>query len=130
MRKIVQFSLNSITLYSCTKPKGIWEDNIHLSTKTVEFSASGDSVTIKTGGSSWLISDVSVDNKWYYDFTNVNLQDESYSIKQDCFNVEHRDKNTLFIKVEENTNNVKRIITVGLAAGDYFDRVTVTQKSK
>ena len=133
MRKIIQFSLNSIliiTLYSCTKPKGIWEDNIRLSTKTVEFSASGDSVTIKTGGSSWLISDVSVDNKWYYDFTNVNLQDESYSIKQDCFNVEHRDKNTLFIKVEENPNNVKRVITVGLAAGDYFDRVTVTQKSK
>ena len=34
-----------------------------------------------------------------------------------------------FIKVEANPNNVKRIITVGLEAGDYFDRVTVTQKS-
>lgn len=119
-----------IILHSCVKPKGIWDDNIHLSTKAFEFSASGDSVTITTGGSTWLISDVLVDDKWYYDFTGVNLQADRYVIKQDCFDVEHRDKKTFFIKVEPNPNNVKRIITVGLAAGDYFDRVTITQKSK
>lgn len=119
-----------IALYACSKSKGIWDDNIHLSTKTAEFNASGDSVTIKTQGSSWLISDISVDSTWYYGFTGVDLQADYYAIKQDCFDVEHRDKNTLFIKVAANPNNVERIITVGLAAGDYFDRVTITQKPK
>jgi uncharacterized protein YodC (DUF2158 family) len=124
----------AITLFSCSKinqrKEGDWDDNIHLSTKTVEFNATSDSVTIKTGGNWWWISDVSVDSKWYYGFTGVDLQSDSYTIKQNCFDVERRDKNTLFIKVDANPNNVKRIITVGLEAGDYFDRVTVTQKSK
>ncbi|GET23010.1 BACON domain-containing protein [Prolixibacter denitrificans] len=119
-----------ITLFACTKPKGIWEDNIHLSTKSAEFNASGDSVTIKTGGDWWWISDVSVDSTWYYGFTSVDMQSDNYTIKEDCFTVERRDKNTLFIKVAANPNNVKRIITVGLEAGDYFDRVTITQKPK
>jgi hypothetical protein len=117
------------TLYSCTKPKGIWDDNIHLSTKTAEFSASGDSVIIKTVGSSWWISDISVQGVWYFSFPGVNLQADSYSIKQDCLTIEHRDKNTLFIKAEANPDTVKRIITVGLSAGDYHDRVIITQKS-
>lgn len=133
MKKIITFDLIIILIaafYSCSKPKGIWDDNIHLSTKNASFSASGDSVTIKTGGDWWWISDVSVDSTWYYDFTGVDLQSDSYKIKQNCFDVERRDKNTLFIKVDANPNNVKRIITVGLQAGDYGDRVTVTQKSK
>ena len=124
----------AITLISCSKinqrKDGDWDDNIHLSTKTAEFSASGDSITIKTGGSGWWISDVSVDNTWYYRFTDIDLQADSYTIKQDCFVVERRDKNTLFIKVTANPNIVKRIITVGLEAGDYFDRVTITQKPR
>ena len=132
MKKNLGLSLliiSIITLNSC-KEKGIWDDNIHLSTKAVEFKAAGDSITIKTGGTTWVVSDISVDGKYYYDFTGIDLQTDSYSIKQDCFDVEHRDKNTLFIKVEANPNNVKRIITVGLAAGDYGDRVTITQASK
>ena len=119
-----------VALYSCSKPKGLWDDNIHLSTKTAEFSASGDSITIKTVGNWWWVSDISVDTTWYYRFTDIDLQADSYTIKQDCFDVQHRDKNTLFIKVTANHNNVKRIITVGLEAGDYFDRVTITQKPK
>jgi hypothetical protein len=133
MKKIINFDLIIILIvafYSCSKPKGLWEDNIHLSTKNVSFSSSEDSVIIKTGGDWWRISDVSVDRTWYYDFTGVDLQSDSYKIKQSCFEVERRDKNTLFIKVDANPNNIKRIITVGLEAGDYFDRVTITQKPK
>jgi hypothetical protein len=133
MKKALSFSLHVFiifVLYSCTKHRDIWEDNIHLSTKAVEFSASGDSVIIKTGGIWWWVSDISVDGKWYYAFNDVNIQTDSYTIKQDCFEVERRDKNSLFIKIDANTSNVKRIITVGFEAGDYFDRVTITQKSK
>lgn len=123
----------AITLFSCSKinqrKEGDWDDNIHLSTKTVEFNATNDSVTIKTEGSWWWVSDISVDSNSYFGFSGIDLQADNYKIKQDCFVVERRDKNTLFIKVEANPNNVKRIISVGLEAGDYFDRVTVTQKS-
>ncbi len=114
---------------NCSKEEGKWDDNIHLSARTAEFSASGDSVTIKTKGSWWWISDISVDDTWYFGFTGIDLQSDSYKIKQDCFVVERQDKNTLFIKVNANPKNAKRVITVGLEAGDYFDRVTVTQKS-
>jgi hypothetical protein len=60
----------------------------------------------------------------------VNLESDHYSIKQACFNVKRIDSHTLFIKVEANPKNVKRIITVGLQAGDYFDGVTITQLAK
>lgn len=123
----------AIILFSCSnvnqRKDGDWDDNIHLSTKTVELKATSDSVTIKTEGSWWRVSDISVDSKSYFGFVGVDLQADNYKIKQDCFVVERRDKNTLFIKVEANPNNVKRVISVGLEAGDYFDRVTVTQKS-
>lgn len=132
MKKIFGLNLLIISIIvfnSCTE-KGRWSDIIQLSTKSAEFNASGDSVTIKTAGNSWWISDVSVDTTWYCGFKNVDVQSDSYKIKQDCFDVEHRDKNTLFIKVDPNPNHVKRIITIGLEAGDYFDRVTLTQKPK
>jgi hypothetical protein len=139
--KIMKRNLNvslaiifAIILFSCTKVNqrkdGDWDDNIHLSTKTVEFKATSDSVIIKTEGNWWWVSDISVDTKAYFGFEGVDLQADNYIIKQDCFVVERRDKNTLFIKAEANPNNVKRIISVGLEAGDYFDRVTVTQKAK
>ncbi len=120
-----------IILYSCSKRKdGDWDDIIKLSKKSVEFISSCDSVIIKTGGSWWWITDISVNNVNYYDFSNVDLQANNYSIKHDCFVVERRDKNTLFIKLDENPLNVKRIMTIGLEAGDYFDRVTITQNAK
>jgi len=109
---------------------GDWDDNIHLSTRTAEFSASGDSVTIKTEGSWWWIDDISIDGNYYHDFRNINQQADSYSMKQDCIDVRRLDRNTLFVKVDANTLTSKRIISVGLEAGDYFDRVTITQKSK
>lgn len=110
--------------------EGDWDDCIKLSTKSVEFNSFKDSVFIKTGGTGWWVTDVSVNEQYFYNFENINLTANYFFIKQDCFTVERRDKNTLFIKVEENPLSTKRIITVGLEAGDYFDRVTITQKSK
>jgi len=132
-RQILNFTLSVIfigTLFSCDRKEGDWDDNIKLSTKSVEFSALSDSVTITTGGSWWWVSDVSVNNEWFFDFRDVDLESDHYVIKQDCFVVERRDKNTLFIKVDENPLSVARVITVCLEAGDYFDRVTITQKPR
>ena len=109
---------------------GKWHDNIKLSTKAVEFGANTDSVTITTKGDSWWVTDVTVNNERFNVFESINTGSEKYSIKKDCFVVERRDKNTLFIKVDSNTLNVKRIITIGLEAGDYFDRVKIAQPPK
>jgi hypothetical protein len=109
---------------------GDWEDNIKLSVKEVEFSSAGDSVTIKTGGSWWNIGGILVDSTNYYDFPGIDRQAVSYTLKKDCFIVQRRDNHTLFIKAEANPNSAKRIISVDLDAGDYGDKVTITQKAK
>jgi hypothetical protein len=133
MKNLLSFSLLVITclvLFSCsTKDReGEWDDNIKLSGKTFEFGAGADSVTVTTGGNWWWVSSVSVDGNSYYGFADVKAEADSYSIKQDYFIVERRNKNTLFIKVAANSQSVTRKIVVCLEAGDYFDAVTITQK--
>jgi hypothetical protein len=133
MKDKILLSLTVITLIftSCTEIKrdGDWDDVIQLSKKSAEFNAIGDSVSIITGGDWWWITDISVNGTYDNDFSNVNMESESDTITQDDISIQRRDKNTLFIKVDSNPLNTNRIITVGLEAGDYFDRVTITQKS-
>ena len=112
-----------------TRKDGVWDDNIKLSLKTDEFTANADSIMITTQGSWWWICDITVNDNHFYGF-GINPDSDNYRIKQDCFIVERRDKHTLFIRLDENPLNISRIITVGLEAGDYFDRVTITQKAK
>jgi len=130
MKKLICLNflfISMIALNSCLIRYGGWDDNIHLSTRAVNFSSAGDSAIIKTKGTWWWVSEISVDSTHYFNFKDINLESDHYTIKDACFFVERRDKNTLFIKVDANPLSVKRIITVGLVAGDYFDRVTVTQ---
>ena len=122
-----------IVLYSCSDNEdliGKWDDNIKLSTKAVEFDANDDSVTITTEGDNWWVTDVTVNSESFHVIESIDIESDNYSIKYDCFVVERRDKNTLFVKVEENQLNTQRVITIGLEAGDYFDRVTITQAAK
>jgi hypothetical protein len=128
---ILSLAVLSITLFSCTENKkdGDWDDNIKLSLKSAEFNAEGDSVLITTKGDWWWVDFISVNDRKFYDFSNINLESENYTIKQDCFIVERRKKNTLVIKLDANPLNTNRIVVVGLEAGDYFDNVKITQKS-
>jgi hypothetical protein len=119
---LIVFSITLI-LSSC----GGWRDNIKLSTKTARFSSKGDSILITTKGDSWWLSYISVDNKMFDKFDGIDVLADSYIVKQDCFIFQRRDKNSLFIKLEPNPLNLKRIVIFELEAGDYFDRVTITQ---
>lgn len=133
MRRNLNFGLLIVLLnifYSCSRMDGDWDDNIKLSIKNVEFSALGDSVIVTTEGSWWWINNISVNDKYFYVPNDSICELDSYLIKHDCFIVERRDKHTLFIKVDENPLNEKRIISVELEAGDYFDRVRITQNAK
>jgi hypothetical protein len=116
----------TLILLSC----GRWPDNIKLSKKSAEFSVDGDSVLITTKGDWWWLSDITVDDKRYYNFDGMDVHSDSYEVKQDCFTFQRRDRNTLFIKLEPNPLNLKRTVIFELEAGDYFDRVTITQNPK
>jgi hypothetical protein len=116
----------TLILSSC----GRWSDNIHLSTKSAEFSADGDSLIVTTKGSTWMISGITVDSEHFYNFDGIDILASSYTIKQDCFTIERRDRNTFSIKLEANPLNVKRIVIIEIEDGDYFDRVTITQNPK
>ena len=136
MKKRFGFSLFvvlCVTLYSCSdteRKDGDWDDNIKLSAKAVEFTAAADSITITTGGSWWWVTDISVNGEYDFDLEGIDLESDHYTIKGSCYLVERRDKQTLFVKVDENPLDVDRVIRVGLEAGNYFDGVMITQKAK
>lgn len=115
-----------LSLFSCGK----WRDNIELSTKSAEFSANGDSILITTKGDTWVLMDVTVDGKMYYNFDGIDVHAERYIVKLDCFIFERREIHTIFIKLEPNPLNIKRIVKFDLSAGDYHGDVTITQNPK
>lgn len=134
MNKVWVLFFTLVLISSCHKeePDGLWDDIIKLSTKNAEFGVMGDSVLISTEGDWWWIDRISIDDSTYgyYNNENVNLESDSYTIIEDRFIVERRDKNTLFVKLGENITGAVRIMTIGLEAGDYFDSVTIKQSAK
>lgn len=132
MKKILNLSLSivfSFIFFSCSQKDGGWNDSINLSRKTVEFIAAADSVTVTTGGSSWWVNNVSVECNECIVYPGETAEVDTFTIQHDCFVVKRLNKNTLFIKVDKNTQSITRTIMVCLEAGDYFDYVTVIQKA-
>jgi hypothetical protein len=129
MKKVSLFSLLILSITLILMSCGGWPDNIKLSTKSAEFSANGDSIIITTKGGWWLTG-ITVDDNHFYNFDGIDILADSFTIKKDCFVFERRDRYTLFIKLEPNSLNTKRIVIIELESGDYFDRVTITQNHK
>jgi hypothetical protein len=132
MNKAFILILSVFFMISCSDKKdpiGKWDDIIKLSTKNVGFTAEKDSVTITTGGDWWWIDGISFEGSkyHYYHREDINLESDSYSIMENCFIVERRDKNTLFVKLNENNTGNERSMNITLEAGDYFDHVNIKQ---
>jgi hypothetical protein len=130
MKKASIFILFFLSITLILPSCGGWRDNIKLSTKTAQFSANGDSILITTKGDSWWLTGITVDNNRFDNFDGINVHADSYVVKQDCFIFQRRNANTLFIKLEPNPLSLKRTVIFELEAGDYFDRVTITQNPK
>lgn len=135
--KLNIFYLIALTLfiYSCSnsnndRPIGQWDDVIKLSTKDVTFKSTSDSITITTEGNWWWITEITVNNEHFAIPDSINIESDNYVIKQDCFTVEKKNNNTLYIELDENRTSTERIVVVELEAGDYFDRVIITQDPK
>ncbi len=135
MKTVIVLVISILFIFSCGEKDrpdrldGDWDDNILLSTKNVTFKASMDSVSITTGGDGWWIDAISLDTVvyTYYNREDIDFEADSYSIQENDFLVERRNKKTLFIKLNANTTGKERIMNVSLQAGDYFDSVTVIQ---
>lgn len=131
MHKYIIAIISIFLLSSCSDKErltGDWDDIIKLSTKNVEFSANTDSITITTKGDWWWINWISIGDS-IYTYNNrkdINLESNSYVIKEYCFIVK-RSKNTLFVKLNENNTGIERLMKIGLEAGDYFDGVSIKQ---
>ena len=130
MKKVSIFSLLILSITLILSSCGHWSDNIKLSTKSAKFSANGDSIIVTTKGGWWWLTGITVDNNHFYNFDGIDVHADSYTVKQDCFVFERRDRFTLFIKLEPNTLNTNRKVIIELESGDYFDRVTITQNPK
>ncbi|MEA3317458.1 MAG: hypothetical protein U9R54_05835 [Bacteroidota bacterium] len=132
MRNVIILLLNIIFLSSCSDKveiDGKWDDNIKLSKKDIEFTAGADSTVVTTEGDWWWITEISLADSCYCycNSEDVNLESDSYIIKEDCFVVEKLDNKTIFIKMYENLTGNERIMIIGLQAGDYFDYIKVKQ---
>ena len=134
MSKAIISFLVFFLVTSCSDKKdpiGKWDDIIKLSTREVKLSAGADSATITTEGNWWWVNGISFNDSTYiyYDNDDVDLESDSYTIVEDDFVVERRDKNTLFVKLGENTTGNERLMNISLEAGDYFDYLNVEQSA-
>jgi len=131
MKQIIILFFGLLILSSCSDKEidGKWDDNIKLSTNKVELTSKKDSVTITTEGVGWWIDAVYFEDSIYryYNREDINLESDSYSIIEEQFFIEKRNKNTLFIKLNENNSGKERALNITFESGDYFDYLTINQ---
>lgn len=115
-----------ISLFSCTKSQdGKWDDNIKLSQKNVEFSATNDSIIITTDGESWWINNV-----FFNDSTDFEISENSsgrFLIQEDEFTVDRRSSTELYIEMTQNMKDSVRTLIIVLQNGNYFDGIKIIQ---
>lgn len=129
MKKLLLL-LSLFMIFSCSKetPIGIWDDNIKLSQKEVEFDANENAITITTEGEWWWIVDVR------FNGTNIILGDlnttlDTYVIEEIEFKIERKSATEIYISMSENLGGTDRELLIELEAGDYFDHIRVTQSA-
>ncbi|WP_373057665.1 hypothetical protein [Zunongwangia sp. H14] len=125
----ILFLVTTAVLFSCSpKKEGDWDDNIELSRKEIQFSASENSVILNTGKEGWWITQVSLNGN--SDYEQTENSDGEFFINEDEFLVERRSAKELYIEMSQNTTASERILIIGLQSGNYFDAVTITQSAK
>jgi hypothetical protein len=117
----------SYLVSSCTSQEGAWEDNIKLSQKEATFSAASDSLTFITNGdASWWISNIRL-NETTVAFNLIKTTIDTFQIIENDFSIIKKSKTELQITMGPNPTDEQRTLSVGLQAGNYFDRITISQ---
>jgi hypothetical protein len=129
---MILFGMFSVLFVACSSddiknyPLGPSGDEIKLSKKEASFTAESSTITITTEYKGWWVNGFSLD-KVRIDKGTVNLLAENFIFKNDVFEVEKKNGNTLIITMSKNTTGTERILNIGLQSGNYFDNINITQ---
>lgn len=132
MKKLLLL-ISLFSIISCSKDKdspiGIWDDNIKLSQKEVEFDANENTITITTEGEWWWITMVRF-NDSIINLGDLDTSSDDFIIEKSDFKIERRNITEINISLSENPCDTARVLGIELEAGDYFDHIKVTQSAK
>ncbi|MEN2490096.1 hypothetical protein AAYQ05_19995 [Flavobacterium sp. B11] len=129
---MILFGIFSVLFVSCSSdeikdyPLGPSGDEIKLSKKEASFTAEANTVTITAEYKGWWVNSFALD-KVRIDKGTVNLSSENFIFKNDVFEVEKKNGNTLIITMSKNTTGAERVLNIGLQSGNYFDNINITQ---
>lgn len=118
--------------YSCSNsdnPDGLWDDNIKLSQKEVQFTAAQNSITITTEGEWWWIHQISMNRSLNFDISRIDTTSKNFVIDETEFKIERKNATEIHIEMTRNQTGAERVLLIGLEAGDYFDRIEITQSA-
>ncbi|MCT4590838.1 MAG: hypothetical protein N4A71_23645 [Carboxylicivirga sp.] len=135
MKQLLLFAVITLMTVSCAEDEyqaiGDWDDNIHLSTKSVEIGPGAESTTITTKGDGWWINHIKVNGKpYFYDHEMVDMSQATYKITEDTFTFERKNNTTMIISLPANTSGKMVKMDISLQSGNYFDYVYVTQAAQ
>ena len=99
---------------------GDWDDVIGLSTREVSFGKDGGTVEVATQGEFWWMTDITLNGEVYaVDYGETSHVKDWVSAS--------KIGTTLQIEVSPNDTGAERTFSIGLEAGNYFDRVEGVQ---
>ncbi|WP_452231365.1 hypothetical protein [Lacinutrix sp. MEBiC02595] len=123
------------TTISCSKSEENniekWDDNIGLSQKNVEFTSDNNNVTITTEYG-WCLAGISLNGNYITPTIGIDINpcSNTFIIGNDEFSIQRNSKTEILIEMNENQTNSERVLRVDFSAGNYFDRVIITQSAE
>ena len=122
------------TSFSCSdsdsdNPEGDWGDNIKLSQKEAQFTSENDSILITTEGDYWWLNGISLNGTSNFDLKGIDLNAKNFIIEETEFTIERKNATEIYIKMTKNLTGSERVLIINLQAGNYFDRIIITQSA-
>jgi hypothetical protein len=110
-------------------PIGIWDDNIKLSQKGVQFTAEKSSTLITTEGESWWIDGISLNGSSNLAIREIDTSAKNFVLDEAEFRIERKNGTEIHVEMTENMTGVERILIIGLSAGNYSDGIRISQSA-
>jgi hypothetical protein len=132
--KLVGIVIILISSFSCSNSDrpaidGDWDDNIKLSQKEAKLTAENDSIVITTEGEWWWIDNISLNGESNFDLSGIDTTTKNFIIDETEFKIERKNTTEIHVEMTKNQTGSERILIIGLEAGDYFDRIIITQSA-
>lgn len=131
MNRVILIFASLLLLSSCLEdePWGGGEDTIKFSTREVNLTSKLDSVIVTSEGDYWGLDEIVFEDSTYAYYLNKDLDTRlnSFIIEENSFTVERRDKNTLYVELNENITGEDRVMTLYFSEINSFPSITVRQ---